>query len=374
MAPRKRKRQNEDLPSNLYTNIAKGVTYYYWQHPLMLTKEQLGPDRQAAIVTARALNKAIANMGIDPEARAQRPKGMRVAELVKEFKPVALSRLGSDNSKKATGNYLERIAEAIGHIVVTSVTVRDLSSAFSDAPATTYIKIRSTLVALFDFALSRGHIPHHMGNPASVLERKSEPKVQRQRLTEADYYTILNHEDTPEYLRISMMLMMQMTTRPIDVVNLKFSQYRDGVLWTKIRKTKKIQGLKLRPQAEAVLHRARQSGIASPYIVHALPGRHVAKEHRSAHRDHPTQLTTDKLSRTFSEIRDTLGIGAGKNGTPPTLYEVRSLAVRKYKAQGENRKNLIALLAHTDDDTIEIYEDERDIESAIIVAEAGIDA
>lgn len=374
MAPRKRKKQNEDLPSNLYTNIARGVTYYYWQHPLLLTKEQLGPDRQAAIVTARALNKALANMGVDPEARAQKPVGMRVADLVKEFKPVALSRLGSDNSKKATGNYLERINDAVGHIVVTSVTVRDLSSAFSDAPATTYIKIRSTLVALFDFALSRGYVPHHMGNPAAVLEKRSEPKVQRQRLTEADYYTILNHDGTPEYLRIAMMLMMQTTIRPIDVVNLKFSQYRDGVLWTKIRKTGKIQGLRLRHQAKAVFDRARASGIVSPYIVHALPRRHVAKVNRSAHKDHPTQLTTDQISRTFSEIRDALGIGKDKPGTPPTLYEVRSLSARKYRANGELKSNVQALLAHTDEDMTELYLDERDLESAIIVAEAGIDA
>lgn len=171
-----------------------------------------------------------------------------------------------------------------------------------------------------------------------------------------------------------MMLMMQTTIRPVDAVNLKFSQYRDGVLWTKIRKTGKIQGLKLRPQAEAVLTRARQSGIVSPYIVHALPKRHRGKENRSRYKDHPTQRTTDQLSREFSEIRDRLGIGSGKAGKPPSLYEVRSLAVRKYKEKGENRKNLQNLLSHTDDDMLEIYEHERDLESAVIIAEAGMDA
>lgn len=362
------------MPPNTYPNNIKGVVYYYYEHPITHDREQLGTDKESAIRTGRILNSALASTGIDPNKRSPVVVGMTVRQLVKEFIPVAQSRLNSDNSKKATTNYLERIADAIGDLIITRVTVRDLSAAFDSLPVTTYVKLRTTLVSLFAYGLSRGHIPHHLGNVAEFIEKKSEPKVQRQRLTEEQYRQILEHEDTAEQLRIAMMLMMQTTIRPIDVVNLKFSQYRDGVLWTKIRKTGKIQGLRLRPQAKAVFDRARASGIASPYIVHALPGRHVAKEHRSAHKDHPTQQSTDQISRMFSEIRDKLGIGQGKPGTPPTLYEVRSLSARKYQANGEHKSNVQALLAHTDEDMTELYLDERDIESAVIVAEAGIDA
>ncbi len=374
MAPRKRKAHNADLPANLYTNVSKGITYYYWQHPVLLTKEQLGTDRQAAIVTAQALNRAMVSMGVDPDTRAKRHSGMRVRDLMKEYRPFILNRLPAENSRKNVGNNLERIEAAIGSMTLTQVTVRELSAFIDDMPENSYRKLREELVRMFRYALSRGHIPHHMGNPAEVLEKRKRPRVQRQRLTDAQYYAILNHEDTSEELRITMMLMMQTTIRPVDAVNLKFSQFRDGVLWTKIRKTGKIQGLKLRPQAEAVLTRARQSGIVSPYIVHALPKRHRGKENRSRYKDHPTQRTTDQLSREFSRIRDRLGIGAGKSGTPQSLYEVRSLAVRKYKEKGEDRKNMQNLLGHTDQDMLEIYEHERDLESAVIIAEAGMDA
>lgn len=46
----------------------------------------------------------------------------------------------------------------------------------------------------------------------------------------------------------------------------------------------------------------------------------------------------------------------------------------KYKANGEIKSNVQALLAHTDEDMTELYLDERDLDSAVIVAEAGIDA
>lgn len=354
--------------------MVNGTVYYYFEHPITHDREQLGTDKESAIRTGRILNSALASSGIDPNKRTPVPIGMTIEALAKEYRPYAEAKLNSENSKKATRNYIARVVDMFGDLVVTRVTVKDLAPKLDDLPGTTYVKMRTTLVSMFDYALSRGHIPHHLGNVASVIERKSEPKVKRQRLTDEQYRQIIEYHDTPEYLRVAMMLMMQMTTRPIDVVNLKFSQYRDGVLWTKIRKTGKIQGLKLRPQAKAVIDRARSSGIVSPYIVHALPGRHVAKEHRSAHKDHPTQLTTDQISRTFSEIRDALGIGQGKPGTPPTLYEVRSLSARKYKANGEKQSNVQALLAHTDEDMTELYLDERDLDSAVIVAEAGIDA
>lgn len=371
MPPRNRKPENEQLPPNVYTNVAKGLVYYYWQHPISLAKHPLGRDRDKAIERAKLLNAGIASMGVDPLVRAQKPVGMTVAELIKKYEPTAMKKLGSDNSRKATTNYLERIEAAIGDLVLTRITVKDLSTAFADLPDSTYIKMRTELVKLFSYALSQGDIPHHIGNAAGVMEKRSEPKVQRQRLTLEDYKKIYKHEDTPEYLRVAMDLMLHLTARPNDVIHLKFSQVDGDTLITNIRKNNVIQGIKLHQQELEIIQRARRSGIVSPYIVHALPDRHVASVHQSKEKAHPTQLTLDKLSGKFSEIRDELKIGHGKKGKPPTLYEIRSLATRMYEEQGRIDDDLSKILGHLDRNTKDIYRDPRNLQK-IIIAEAGL--
>lgn len=373
MPPRKRKAENADLPPNVYTSVTKGVTYFYYEHPITHQCDELGKDKASAIRTGQAINAALARSGVDFRTRTPVIKGMTMAELVADYKRTQLPKYKQGVSRKNHKNLVERVADQIGRNPIAGIQVVDLAKAFRDLPDTVYIKTRTALVKLFAHALAQGYMPHHLGNPADHMEKRSEPKVKRQRLSLDDYRRIRDHEQTPPYLKTTMELIMQTTMRECDAVRVKFAHERNGVLYTKIRKTGKIQGLKLRPAAQAVIQRARQSGIASPYVVHTLPLRHRGKQDRSVEKDHPTQLTTDQVSRKFSEIRDLLEIGKGKPGTPPTLYEVRSLSAREYKAAGENKKNVQALLAHTDEEMTELYWDERDLESALIVAEAGLE-
>lgn len=355
MAPRKRKRENEGLEQNVYTNTSKGHVYYYWQHPLLLTKEPLGTDKNAANVTARALNKAIAGMGIDPGVRAEKVAGITVASLVEEYRPVSFKKL-KPTTRKAAGNYLERITGLFGNMIITRVTVKDLSEGINDLPDTVYIKMRTELIKLFDYALSRGYIPHHMNSPARVLEKKSEPKAKRQRLEVTDLERIF--KKSPDWLKVAIELMLHTGMRPDDVINLRYSDVADGSLTSEVRKTDKFLGLELDDYEKEIIRRSRQSGIASPYIVHRLPKRRTGKPSRT--KDHPTQLTLDLLSRTFSEIRDELEIGKNKKGTPPTLYEMRSLAGRLYKAEGRSDEEIQDIYAHATVNMTRVYLDPRD--------------
>ncbi len=69
MSPRRRKPENQDLPPNLYTNVVKGIRYYWYEHPITHeradvaalmahTSEQMTAhyqdDRRVNFVTVRA--------------------------------------------------------------------------------------------------------------------------------------------------------------------------------------------------------------------------------------------------------------------------------------------------------------------------------
>jgi len=102
-----------------------------------------------------------------------------------------------------------------------------------------------------------------------------------------------------------------------------------------------------------IIQRARKSGIASPLVVHRLfdkRGRHCKTK------AHPTQLTVQWLSTQFKNTRDKLGIGGLH---PPSLYETRSLASWLYDQQKRPRKEIQALMAHTEEGTTDMYVEAR---------------
>lgn len=349
MPPRKRKPENRDLPPNLYTNTVNGITYYYFEHPIHHWREQLGTDRVAAIKTASALNSAIAREGIDPGVRAPKVEGKTVGQVITEYLPKALAKSRSKLTHKNYTNQIKRLNNEFGTRPLKAVTVLELSNFLEPLPDRTYKVLRFHLVGIFALALARGYLPHGYGNPAAVLESRSEPKAVRDRLMLADYHRI--YAIAPEWLQIAMELMLHTGLRPIDVRNLRFEQFIDGCIYTEIRKNRKHICIELNDYEQSLIRRARKSGIASPFIVHRMPLRKGIKR-TSQDKSHPTQLTHDLLSRTFSDLRDSLGIGSDH---PPPLYEIRSLSSWLYEQQGRDVSEIQGLLAHTGERMTEHY-------------------
>ncbi len=345
MPPRKRKAENQGLEPNVYTDKKpNGATYYTYVHPIDHWKEPLGKDREAANRTARALNSALERAGVDPTQRAPVIRGETMDQIIDEYLAVKLPTLKEGGSRKTGKNYILRLRDLFAKKPIRALTVRDLAEAMEPLNVTSYKKMRQFLIEIFNFALSRGYLPHNYGNPAAVLEVKRTPRPKRERLT-LDHFRQI-HAMAPPWLQIGMELMLVTTLRPNDVVNLKFDQVIDGALYTEIRKVQKFLRFELRESDHKIIARARDD-VLSPYIVHRMPARKSRKI--SKLKTHPTQLTVDHMSREFSAIRDQLGIG-GEH--PPTLYEIRSLASWLYQQQGINPKEL---MAHTDQDMTDHY-------------------
>lgn len=93
-----------------------------------------------------------------------------------------------------------------------------------------------------------------------------------------------------------------------------------------------------------------RDSVASPFIVHRIPERQVK---RSKEVSHPTLVAPDYLSRSFSAVRDKLGLC---NKMPmderPTFHEIRALAAHLFDLQGIDPQGR---MAHSDAKSTKIY-------------------
>lgn len=93
-----------------------------------------------------------------------------------------------------------------------------------------------------------------------------------------------------------------------------------------------------------------RDNVASPFVVHRIPDRQVK---RSKETSHPTQVAPDYLSRSFSSLRDKLGLydhlGIEER---PTFHEIRALAAYQFDIQGIDPQGR---MAHSDAKSTKIY-------------------
>lgn len=356
MPPRDRKAENEDLPDNVYPDKKGAVTYYYFQFPDTLVKEYLGSDKEAAIEAGHELNDKVGRM-----ERVRKPKGVPVSTVVREWLPIRQSEVASDSAKKMARLALERFKADFGKGTLRQLTLqrdppaRQISDWLDAIPLTYRYKARNEVIKLYDYAISRGYLPHDYGNPAKATRYQGSPKAKRMRLGYSDYQAI--YAEAPVWLQTLMDVMLHTTLRPGDALRLRFEQFYDGALHTQVKKTRKYLRIKLDQNEHSIIKRARQSGIASPYIVHRMP---VRKRWIAAEKDHPTQVALDMASREFSKIRDKLKIGAKVDAKErPSLYEIRSLASWLYAQSGRDRKEVKELMAHTSEQMTALYQDDR---------------
>ncbi len=122
------------------------------------------------------------------------------------------------------------------------------------------------------------------------------------------------------------------------------------------------------PKVEDIITRARQSKIASPYIIHRQPVRKVEAEGSG----HWTKLTPNTFTAEFRKVRDRCE--SFKNMPRqhrPTFHEIRALGSWLYKKQGfDNETYIQPLMAHADGKMTEHYQQGH--EQRWVLVEAGL--
>src|SRR5690606_35533138 len=145
---------------------------------------------------------------------------------------------------------------------------------------------------------------------------------ERQRLTVAQYQAIYSAETCPEWLRCAMELSLVTLQGRNEICSGKFADINNGI-WKVVRqKSEKNEWahleVELAPAAEAIIQRARRSGVVSPFIIHRKPERKIEAKYR----EHWTQILPDLLSKTFKEVRDGTGLfDKMKPRERPTFHE-----------------------------------------------------
>lgn len=109
----------------------------------------------------------------------------------------------------------------------------------------------------------------------------------------------------------------------------------------------------LTPSLSALLARCRDA-VASPYLIHRLPGRARPSDQRAKDRVHHTKVLPEQLSRAFADARDAAGITSEH---PPTFHEIRSLGGALLIEHGWALPQVQALMGHASEAMTQVYLD-----------------
>lgn len=348
-APRKPK--NRGLPRNLTTHPTKGFRY---KHPLTRKYVYFGKDatRADAVEAAEALNLRYApkNRFYDRIASDASYSLRRLIELHREFLPADNAPKTKADREWEFGKLIRDLGDADASELDTHELANYLRGLESDHRRKRY---RMRLIELFDTAVHEGW---RKDNPARVL-RSYKPKTTRERLTWERFQAIWNV--APSWLQNAMDLALQTLQRREDIVRWRWSDINGNTLRVEQGKTGRRLAIQIGPELREVLQRCRDR-IASPYIVHRLPGKARPTCARAGARDHHTQVLPEQLTREFADAFKRSGLPTTADRTHSTFHEIRSLGIALYRQMGWSEARVQALAGHADVKMARHYMKEQD--------------
>lgn len=236
----------------------------------------------------------------------------------------------------------------------------------ADASANVQNRKVSFLKKLFSYAVDESLM---LDNPATRKKMRRIEEKKRQRLS-FDNFMAIRRAAAP-WLRTAMDLALQTTHARLEVSRIRYSirepkngvcgcvwldQPLNGIHGTLYIHRQKVQkkeashvAIPIGDELKRIIDGSRDN-VASPYVVHRIPERNVKRSKEVAH---PTQVAPDYLSRSFSKLRDQLGLSDHlEMEERPTFHEIRALAAHLFDNQGIDPQGR---MAHSDAKSTKIY-------------------
>ncbi len=236
----------------------------------------------------------------------------------------------------------------------------------SEASANVQNRKVSFLKKLFSYAVDESLM---FDNPATRKKMRRVEGKKRQRLSLEQLIAIRGAADL--WLRTAIDIALQTTHARLEVSRIRYSikepkngicgcvwfeQPTNGIHGIMYIHRQKVQhkeashvAIPIGTELKRIIDESRDS-VASPFIVHRIPERN---NKRSKEVSHPTQVAPDYLSRSFSKLRDKLGIAANLDiDERPTFHEIRALSAHLFDNQGVDPQ---ARMAHSDAKSTKIY-------------------
>jgi integrase len=362
MAARPRARSRKGWPAHLYAKERNGP-YYFWRHPQTGKEYGLGRDFVRARIESMEANVKLSGMA--QEVRLADRISDEGLKTVGDFLPVYLQavtdRGRKPNTIKTLRSNLKRINEAIGHMVMSRVKVSDLNDKLTE-PLTIADKsrqagqVRSTLIDIWTEAANRGIVET---NPAKTLGVKP-AKVKRARWTLETFMQAYEAAQTlPDRWVACCMKLALVSAQPREcLVSWEFSDIRDGFLWNERGKT----GARIKlPLALTLPGVGWNLGDCLKECRDAVLSRHVLHHNVNRTKAAPgAPVALNGASKGVQRARDLTRL-EWPGQLPPTLHEIRSLALRIYgEAHGKDFAQRLA--GHKQGTTTDIYMDARGAE------------
>lgn len=362
-----------DVP-NLYRKKDKrnGKVYYQYKNQVTGKFVSLGTDKDKAIESAVKANRVIEERGLmqilqeqkRQDEKIEREHGVLIAEfcdkLLKHFEVYEFDKL-SDSTIREKKRHLEIFRNRFSTIRIKRISVLDISALLDeyieDGKLSAAKTLRSYLSVFFKEAQYMGFVDSGF-NPA-LSTRPVEAKVKRARITESDFSVFWKNCQNGKSKHFIDSVKIAVTTglRRSDIVNLKFSDVRDGYLHVSLGKSRGKTNLAFPLEMKSPLIGEALGEIISG-CRRKVVSRFVVHHQNSAPRVKiGGQVNPSSLSQSFRAIWDKSGIETPTDKTAPTFHELRSLCVRSY---GADTGNLQKLLGHAEQHTTEVYLDERD--------------
>lgn len=356
MSPRRRSDINRGLPAN--TRVRGGK--YSWRLPKQYRKPGekgeygLGRNRAYAIEQAIRANAHIASKHLSLVERIS-GAAQTWGEWCYEFEKLLAERDAKPNTIRTRKSQMVRLRASFdADRPASRITTRDCAAVIDTLKDAgkhrTAQAFRTFLIDCFDRMIAKGW---RSDNPAKVLDTVR-VKVRRARLT-LETFQSLYTTTSVVWLRNAMSLALVAGKDRDSVRNAKFTDFRDGGWWNERSKTEARvflpMNLRLRcfgMSLEDVAKQCRATGIVSKYLVHQTQRAKGATLGKPIH--------PDMITRVFSAELAKLRIDWGDKA-PPTFHEIRSLAARLYKQQGDI--NPQDLLSHKDPKSTALYTDGR---------------
>lgn len=374
MAARPRKREYRHLPEYLIFDKDRGVYKF-----TLITgkKKNLGKDRAMAIAIAREYNLRMRPFNAPSVELLIRDSGgiageaKPFAEHVDHIMDRAIeNERPSQNTLDDWSNDALRVKEFFISIPACDIELEHVNAYINhyhaDASANVQNRKVSFLKKLFSYAIDESLM---FDNPASRKKMRRTEEKKRQRLS-LDSFIAIRRAAEP-WLRTAMDLALQTTHARLEVSRIRYSihepkngmcgciwleQPESGIYGTLYIHRQKVQkkeashvAIPIGEELKRIIDNSRDN-VASPFVVHRIPDRQVK---RSKETSHPTQVAPDYLSRSFSSLRDKLGLydhlGIEER---PTFHEIRALAAYQFDIQGIDSQGR---MAHSDAKSTKIY-------------------
>lgn len=233
-----------------------------------------------------------------------------------------------------------------------------------DTTADTYNGHRQMLILLWDYAISRGLLGTDENEPRATLKRSMSKVIAanakvRQRMELDGFWTI--HRAAPHFIKIAMELALITLQGRAELVEMGSHNARDGFQHVIRQKTANKTDLAfiaipMGDEFNAIVSRARKSGLLCPYYVHRRPTRIRLENQRK--KPHDLYIPKVYLGKAFTKVRDASGMYDHLAPEErPGIHEIRSLGGRKMKEAGIQDEVIQAYYGHTDKKTSQIYLD-----------------